>query len=217
MDHFEPIDMETWPRAEIYKQYTQLWTTVTYTFTKKLDVTKLVPYLKQRGIKLIPALVWLSSRAVNSVENFRLGIQNEALVRWDMVHPLVPAVNSTGNMSFHSLRHNDSFPEFYAAYLAEQQEFGDRTNLWTNGPAPDNYFFVSVLPWLEYDSLSMQLKNAKGYYAPYVAMGKYNERMELPCTIMVNHATIDGLFVHQFYEHMQQAMDDPAGWCVSFL
>ena len=213
MDHFEPIDMETWPRAEIYKQYTELWTTVTYTFTKRLDVSKLVPYLKQRGIKLIPALVWLSSRAVNSVENFRLGIQNRELVRWDMVHPLVPAVNSTGNMSFHSLRHDDSFPAFYEAYLAEQQEFGDKTNLWANGPAPDNYFFVSVLPWLEYDSLSMQLKNAKGYYAPYVAMGKYNKQMELPCTIMVNHATIDGLFVHQFYEYMQQAMNDPAGWC----
>ena len=213
MDHFEKVDLETWPRAEIYKQYTEVWTTVTYTFTKKLDAAKVVPYLKERGIKLIPALVWLASRAVNRVENFRLGIQNRELVRYDAVHPLVPAVNSTGNMSFHSLRYHEDFRTFYEAYLEEQREYGHKTNLWANGPAPDNYFFVSILPWLEYDALSMQLKNAKGYYAPYVAMGKYNENMELPCTIMVNHATIDGLFVHQFYEEMQSCMNDPAQWC----
>lgn len=212
MDHFEKIDMAVWPRAEIYKQYTEVWTTVTYTFTKKLSVAKLVPYLKAKGYKLIPALIWLASRAVNSVENFRLGLLDGELVRWDAVHPLVPAVNTTGNMSFHSLRHDADFQTFYDAYLAEQLENRDKTNLWVNG-VPINYFFVSILPWLEYDSLSMQLKNAKGYYAPYVAMGKYNENMELAVTIMVNHATIDGLFVHRFYEEMQKCMDDPAQWC----
>ena len=212
MDRFELIDMDSWPRAEIYRQYTKVWDAVTYTFTKKLSVARLVPYLKERGIKLIPTLVWLVSREVNRVENFRLAILDRKLVRWEAVHPMIPAVNPTGNMSFHSLRFQEDFRSFYDSYLQEQQENKDKTNLWVNGQ-PENYFFISIMPWLEYDSLSMQLKNARGYYAPYIAMGKYNENMELPCTAMVNHATVDGLFVHQFYEGLQNAMNDPASWC----
>ena len=212
MDHFEIIDMDTWPRAEIYRQYTKIWDAVTYTFTKKLNVATLVPYLKERGIKVIPALAWLTSREINRVENFRLGIHERRLVRWEAVHPLMPTVNPTGNMSFISHRFQDDFKAFYESYLTVQQENREKTALWANG-APENYVFLSIMPWLEYDALSMQLKDARGYYAPYVAMGKFNAQMELPCTVMVNHATIDGWFVHQFYDGMQKAMDDPAQWC----
>ena len=212
MDRFDKIDIESWDRAEIYKLYTEEWTTVTYNITTKLNAARLVPCLKERGIKLVPALIWLASREVNRIENFRLGIQGRTLGRWEKIHPVYPTVNPQNNMTFHNLPYGEDFRSFYDAYLKEQAETRDATRLWAT-PAPPNFFIVSVLSWLHFDGLNMQLKNPKGYYAPYVAMGRYNEQMELPCSIMVNHAAIDGWHVAQFFEGMQKAMDDPAQWC----
>ena len=212
MDHFEIIDMETWPRAELYDLYTRVWSTVTYSLTKKLSVAKLVPYLKERGIKLVPALMWLVSREINKIENFRLAFRDGKLGTWDVIHPMFPNLNTQENMTFHGLRFQDDFHSFYRSYLAEQQENKDKTNLWANH-IPENFFMVSILPWLHFDASSMQMKNAKYYYAPFIAIGQYNEQLELPCMLMGNHATSDAWHVAKFFSGLQACMDDPAQWC----
>lgn len=212
MDHFELIDMETWPRREIYKLYTEQWTAVTYSFTKKLSLKTVIPYLKAKGIKLVPALMWLVTREVNKIENYRLAIREKQLGRWDVIHPVFPTLNSTENITFHSLVYGEEFLPFYEAYLREQQEYKDSIRLWANG-APENFFIVSIFPWLNFDSLSLQLKNPKWYYAPYVAMGQYDENLDIPAMIMSNHAAIDGWHVAKFYDGMQYALDHPEQWC----
>jgi chloramphenicol O-acetyltransferase type A len=205
--------MNRWPRAELYRLYTEGWGTVTYSLTKKLSVKKLVPYLKERGIKFAPTIIWLVSREVNRVENFRLAVRDGQLIRWDVIHPMFPTLNAQENMTFHGLRHRESFREFYDAYLAEQQENRDKTCLWANR-IPPNFFMVSVIPWLHFDASSMQLRNAKEYFAPFIAIGQYNDAMELPCMLMGNHAATDAWHVAQFYSGLQAAMDDPAQWCL---
>lgn len=212
MDHFDIIDMESWPRAEIYKLYTEDWSTVTYSLTKKLSVAKLVSYLKEQGIKFVPALMWLVSREINRIENFRLAIHDGKLGIWDVIHPMFPTLNAYENMTFHGLQYTDDFHAFYEAYLAEQQENRNKTNLWAN-KIPENFFMVSIFPWLHFDASSMQMKNAKYYYAPFIAIGQYNEQMLLPCMFMGNHASADAWHVAKFFARLQDAMDNPSQWC----
>ena len=212
MEHFDIIDMESWPRAEIYKLYTEDWSTVPYSLTKKLSVAKLVPYLKEQGIKFVPALMWLVSREINRIENFRLAIHDGKLGIWDVIHPMFPTLNAYENMTFHGLQYTDDFHAFYEAYLAEQQENRNKTNLWAN-KIPENFFMVSIFPWLHFDASSMQMKNAKYYYAPFIAIGQYNEQMLLPCMFMGNHASADAWHVAKFFAQLQEGMDDPSQWC----
>ena len=134
MDHFDIIDMATWPRAEIYKLYTDEWSTVTYSLTKKLSVAKLVPYLKERGIKFVPALMWLVSREINRIENFRLAVHDGKLGIWDVIHPMFPTLNADENMTFHGLRFQDDFHAFYQSYLTEQRENRNKTKDSANRP-----------------------------------------------------------------------------------
>lgn len=213
MDHFEIVDMDAWPRAELYKLYTEGWGTVTYSLTKKLSVAKLVPYLKERNIKFVPAVMWLVSREINRIENFRLAVKDGQLIRWDVIHPMFPTLNAHENMTFHGLRHQERFSDFYEAYLEEQKENRDKTCLWANH-IPPNFFMVSIFPWFHFDASSMQLKNAKGYYTPFIAIGQYNGEMELPCMLMGNHAATDAWHVAKFYAGLQEAMDNPAQWCL---
>jgi chloramphenicol O-acetyltransferase type A len=212
MDHFERINMETWPRAGIYKLYTEGWGTVTYSLTKKLSVAKLVPYLKENGIKFVPAVMWLVSREINRIENFRLSVRDGDLGRWAVIHPMFPTLNANEDMTFHGLRHTEDFREFYESYLKEQAENREKTCLWANR-IPPNFFMVSIFPWLHFDASSMQLHNAKEYFAPFIAIGQYNEEMELPCMLMGNHAATDAWHVAQFFSRLQEGFDDPSQWC----
>lgn len=212
MDQYDVIDMETWPRAQLYHLYTQGWGTVTYSLTKKLSVEKFVPYLKARGIKFVPALMWLVSREINRIENFRLATKDGDLIRWHTIHPLFPTLNSDENLTFHSLGYQDDFKTFYAEYLKEQGENREKTCLWAN-KCPENFFMVSIFPFLHFDASSMQLKNAKGYYAPFIAIGQYNESFELPVMLMGNHATADAWHVAKFYDALQSGLDNPDLWC----
>ena len=212
MDRFERIDMDKWPRAELYKLYTEVWSTVTYSVTRKLSAATLVPYLKEKGVKFAPAVMWLVSREINRIENFRLAVQDGKLGRWDVIHPMFPTLNAHENMTFHGLTYDEDFRVFYEAYLAEQRENREKTGLWAN-KIPVNFFMVSIFPWLHFDASSMQLKNAKEYFAPFIAVGQYNEELELPCMLMGNHAVTDLWHVSKFFSGMQEGMDDPSQWC----
>ena len=212
MDHFDIIDMATWHRAQVYELYTKVWSTVTYSLTKKLSVAKLVPYLKERNIKFVPALMWLVSREINKIENFRLAIRDGQLGTWDVVHPLYPTLNENEDMTFHSIRYQADFSAFYQAYLEEQQKSKGVTRLWA-GSVPENFFMVSIFPWLHFDASSMQLRNARDYYAPFLAIGEYNEDMLIPCMFMGNHAAADAWHVAKFFKGLQDGMDDPSQWC----
>lgn len=212
MDHFELVDMERWPRAELYRLYTEQWSTVTYSVTKKLSVAGFVPYLKERGIKFVPALMWLVCREINALENYRYAVQDGKLGLWDVVHPMFPNLNTDGNMTFHALHYGPDFRTFYEAYLAEQQENKTKTCLWAT-KIPVNNFMVSIFPWLHFDGSSMQIKNAKNYYAPFIAIGQYNEQMELPCMLMGNHAVSDAWHVSRFFDGMQKGLEHPEQWC----
>jgi len=211
MDKFEVIDMEKWPRREIYKLYTEQWPTTTYSVTKHMPAEKLIVYLKERNIKLVPALIWLVSDAFNHCENYKLAVKDGKLGRWNVIHPMFPTLNSDKNMSFHSVRYVGDFEAFYEAYLQEQRENINKTCLWAC-EVPENFYMVSVFPFMHFDASSMQMRG-RGYYAPFFAIGRYDEEKRLPCMIMGNHAVTDAWHVSEAFNEIQARMDAPSEWC----
>ena len=212
MDKIEVIDMQTWPRAEVYKLFTEQWTTITYSLNTKFSVEKTVTYLKERGLKFVPAIMWVFSREVNRHDNFRYVIKDGKLCRWDVIHPMFPTLNPQENVTFHSIRFEDDFASFYQAYLKEQQENANKSVLWAT-EIPENFFLFSVLPWLHFEGSAMNLKNAKGYYSPIIAVGKYNEKKQMPCLFVGNHAVADAWHVNKFFDGVQKSLDNPSEWC----
>lgn len=64
------IDQATWDRAEVFRFFSGI-SQPFYSLTFRVDVTKLYRYTKARGLSFYYALVYLSTKAVNSVENMR--------------------------------------------------------------------------------------------------------------------------------------------------
>ena len=73
---------------------------------------------------------------------------------------------------------------------------------------------VSALPWVEFDSFSLQTKSESPYYFPTIECGKMivGERVLLPISITVSHAVCDGWHISQFIKSLEQMLNNPKEW-----
>lgn len=214
MAKFKEIDLETWDRKEEFTLYSEIWTTVCYSVTKKLDVTHTVRFLKGRGIKIVPCLYYLCSRALNTVPNFRLAQKNGKTGYWETIQPQFTVMNKNKNITFHTVPYSDDFCIFYENYLNEMKKNGEYTGI-SAGTMPENGYIISVLPYLSFDAFSFHIKNPKGYYAPVVEIGKYEtegERLKIPVSVTVNHAAVDAWHVSEFFKSLQEGLNSAEIW-----
>ena len=61
---FTPIDLQTWPRGQMFYYFSQMAPTG-YSLTVPVDVTDLRNTLKQAGVKFFPAYLWLVTKNLN--------------------------------------------------------------------------------------------------------------------------------------------------------
>ena len=85
--NYKKVDFSTWPRGDLFQFYMDHMRVV-MSLTVDMDVTPLVRFVKQRGMKFYPAMIWVVSRVINSHEEFKLGWDQDGnLIRWDFVSP----------------------------------------------------------------------------------------------------------------------------------
>ena len=67
------IDPNTWPRRDIFDFFSKI-SNPFYSVTFNVDVTEAYAYAKRSGLSFYYALVYLVTRAINSVEAFRYAL-----------------------------------------------------------------------------------------------------------------------------------------------
>ena len=216
MHKFEVIDMETWPRAEIFTLYTKQWPGVVHTVTKRLNAEKTIGYLKKNGIKTVPALLYMVTECINAQSCYKMALKDGKLVEWKEVHPLYPVLNESYNITYHTINREKSFKEFYKSYLEDAGQNNSKMGAFAT-VNPENSFVVSIAHFFDFDSVSMPYRGSNYYFAPIVVIGKYKEQnghLEMPVVITGNHAVADAWHVNKFYEDMQKMLDEPEIWCI---
>ena len=62
--NYKKVDFSTWPRGDLFQFYMDHMRVV-MSLTVDMDVTPLVRFVKQRGMKFYPAMIWVVSRVIN--------------------------------------------------------------------------------------------------------------------------------------------------------
>ena len=65
------INKKEWSRRDLYNYFTKIMPTY-FSLTVDIDVTEIVMYSKKNKITFFPVSLWLISKAVNEIPNFRL-------------------------------------------------------------------------------------------------------------------------------------------------
>ena len=76
---------------------------------------------------------------------------------------------------------------------------------------PANSFNISMVPWLEFTAMNINVFDDGKFLLPIFTMGKYFERdgkRYLPLAIQVHHAVCDGYHVGMFVERLQGYVDN---------
>ncbi|AAK76806.1 chloramphenicol O-acetyltransferase type A [Clostridium acetobutylicum] len=215
--NFHAIDMNTYPRAHTYNYFTKTVSTLIYSINITLDVTILRATLKNKGLKFFPAYVYLVTRAIGRHQEFLMAIQNDMLGYWDCRTPFYPIFHEDDKtITFLWTEYNEDFEVFYKNYISDIREYGNNHGIMLSKDAPpSNNYIISCIPWFSFNSLSMQLQNAKNYYAPIFEAGRFTETngiITLPLSITVNHATVDGYHIKLLLDELQWSMSHPKEW-----
>lgn len=204
---FERIQLDSWARREHFEHY-HSEVPCTYSMTTKLDITALV----EAKVRLYPAMLYLITRAVNRVPEFRMDFDSEGkLGVYGEMHPCYTIFHRDSE-TFSNLwtEYTEDYSVFCRAYERDLEQFGNNKSMMAKPGVPANTFPVSMIPWESFDGFNLNLEKGYGYLLPIFTMGRYTEnngRYLLPLSIQVNHAVCDGFHVCRFISALREMID----------
>ena len=211
--HFTPIDLQNWPRGQIYYYFAKMAPTG-YSMTVNMDVTTLRKVLKEAGLKFFPAYLWLITKNLNMQTEFKVAEKDGILGYYDTLTPLYANFHEDDHtFSLMWTAYSDDFSQFYRAYVENQARFGDVHGVLAQPqtPPPANAYTVSCVPWISFSHFAVHSYENKPYYFPSVEAGRFfteNGKTMMPLSMTCHHATTDGYHVKCFLEALQEDMDN---------
>ncbi len=206
------LDLSGWRRREhflFFKDFEQPF----FNVCSELDVTALVELAAGAGRSFFLSVLYLSLRAANEIEELRLRIRGDDVV----LHSVVSGGSTV-------LREDETFGFGYFDYVTDFEEFetngkevlatARRSTALSPRPERDDLIYYSVLPWISFTSFAHARQCPATDCNPRIVFGKrfsgLADRWNMPISIEVHHALVDGLHVGRFLERFQELLRHPA-------
>ncbi len=201
---FHLIDFQTWERKEFYEHFINE-VVCTYSTTVNLDITSL------KRMRLYPTIIWLLTKAVKQMPEFRTALTDKGVGIYDEMHPAYTIFNKENeNFSAIWTEFHADYNEFLSAYETDVAKFSSSTHYAPKPDRPSNTFDISMVPWFTFTSFNINVFGEGKYLLPIFTLGKYfddNGKRLLPISIQVHHAVCDGYHIGKFVETLQTMID----------
>ena len=208
----QKVDLAVWERREIFDFFSGS-SNPFYMVTFRQNVTKLVQYTKQNRSSFYYALVYLCTKAINSVPAFHYVIRQSDVYWLPERSPSFTDLKK-GSGLFHivTMPCTGSMIDFceQAGERSRKQSVFIDTDM-----ESDALIFFSCIPWVDMTALTNERdwssQEAKNDSIPRIAWGKYvkaGDQLELGMSIEVNHRLIDGIHIGQFAEALTRSIEE---------
>ncbi|MEK0317599.1 type A chloramphenicol O-acetyltransferase [Cohnella sp. 56] len=215
---FDPIDMECWPRRPYFEHYLN-HVRCSYSMTADIDITLLRTELKDMGMKLYPALIFMISTVVNRHCEFRTCFDSEGrLGIWDRMSPSFTIFHEeerTFSSVWTPFDETASFQRFYGGYIQVTEAYKNAKQLFPDTSEPPNTFPISVIPWVSFTGFNLNVYTGGAYLLPIFTIGKYrrqDDKLLLPLSVQFHHAVCDGYHAGLLFNELQQSAVNCRGW-----
>lgn len=205
-----PIDAETWERRALFEFFGR-FSDPYHGVCLRVDCTETFRAAKEQRISVFLALVHRSLLAAHQIENFRLRVVEGGVWRYATIHGGCAVGRANGTIGFAHFPFHADLAEFVrtAAAAVERVKSQDTLERFEG----QNLIRYSVLPWLDFTSISHATDTARRDSAPKLTFGKITEsggRRTMPVSIHVHHGLVDGSHVAQFVEAFERYLDKPS-------
>ena len=212
VQNYNVIELDTWPRAEMFRHFAQ-GAKCSVSMTKRVDVTRLYEYSKSTGTRFYLNFLYVLSAALNTRPEYRMywDWEHERLLCYDKINPMQYVFHpETETYSVVYTEYDDDYGTFYRRAEDDLERGKSMTSFDLHAPGHPNWFDASCIPWIDYDSLNVELPDGYLYLAPIVNWGKYvreGERLLMPLTVRMNHAIADGYLISQVFLTVRRLAD----------
>lgn len=207
------IDIDNWKGKKHYlwfKKYPVHY----YSLTSEVDITLFYHYIKRHNLPFFVSFMYLLTKALNEVEEFRLRVVDDKVVLYDVIHPAYTVMTETGVYDNCENDYNEDYNLFRklaedAITLAKkginmEKQYNDYNRF-------DQFYYTS-LPWIDFTSANHPMPSDVTVYTPRILWGKYKvvgDRVVINLNMQVSHALIDGYPLSQAYLKFQELVNKP--------
>ncbi|MDX2046346.1 MAG: chloramphenicol acetyltransferase [Chitinophagaceae bacterium] len=209
MDYTE-VDISAWKRKEVYR-YFRAFDSPFFNITANVDVTALYNFTKEGNHSFVLACLFNSTKAANSIEEFRYRIRGEKLVCYNKVDPGCTIFLEDETYRYCYFVYTDDFMVFQKEGIKVIKEikanpdFDPRTD-------KDDIIYYSIMPWVSFTSIEHPKNHNSADSIPRIVFGKYfreNNRLLMPVSVQANHALMDGYHAGRYFNLFQDIINRP--------
>jgi len=206
------IDVTTWARKNHFNFYKD-FPDPNFNICFSMDITKAYHFAKANELSPFLVIMYLSSQACNSVEAFRIRLDEDgAPYMLSVVEPSATVAKEDGIFNFCNMSHETELSSFVDINSKRIEASLDEEPL-TVIKNKDSQIFYSITPWLSFTGY----KHAKGegfLDTPRIVFGKFDvtgDSVTMPVSIEVHHGIADAIdiarYQKSFAKHMMSLSD----------
>ena len=202
------LDIDTWNRKQHFKHFMSLQDPY-FGVTAVLDVTKAYQKATKNNTSFFVTYLHACMKAINSIENFKYRITNDQkIIIHNVIHASATIKRPDNTFGFSFIHFSDDYLEFYQNFLKEKERVLNSDALFPPVNS-DNCVYCAALPWIHFTG-HKEPKNTSNDSVTRLAFGQFKKEkntLQMPVSITVNHALVDGYHVGLFFEAFQKSLD----------
>jgi len=209
--NMQKIDMENWPRKQHFDFFNK-FDYPHFDISVEIDIKHLIKYIKVKDISFFKTMVFLVTKNVNKIEEFKYRIiNNEQVVILDKVNPSFTIMGDNNVFSFCNSKYHENMKEFFESMDRNINKYKEDPIV-SSSENDLNAVYLTSIPWLSFKSIThpIDIKNVDSN--PRISWGKYyqeNDKVLLPFSIQVHHALMDGYHVSKYINSLKEMVSKP--------
>ena len=201
---FRKLDIENWKRKDIY-HFFKTYDNPYYNICSKLEVENLYQFCKKENLSFNLALLHSTLLVINDLQEFKLRIEGDEVIEYATINCGSTVLSEDETFSFCYFNFCESMTEFIEKSRKvidlhlQKKQFDPRDNV-------QNLIYFSVLPWINFTSITHAKRFNSGESIPLITFGKLHQTdqvRQIPISVEVNHALVDGIHVGKFLNKLQ--------------
>lgn len=208
------IDQDSWLRSEHLKFFNSLshpW----YNICVSIDVTKLYHHCKQHEYRFTHVYLYLLQKVLNQYEPMRYRLVGDELRLYQEIQISTTALARDETIRFCEIPYSENLSNFSKNALETEQKMKDSKftlEQFLGEEILQNTVHLTILPWLDFTSISHARDTRYRDSIPKIAFGKLTDKagvISMPLSIEVHHGLMDGLHVGRFIDALQALYNQP--------
>jgi len=183
-----------------------------FNITAEVDISSLLPFLKENNLPTNITIAYLISRAANDIPEFRWRIREDKVVEHPFVNPSFTVSTEVADVfSFCTVPYEKDSTKFIEAAL-KQRDLMRTSPSFEDEENRDDFLFLSAFPWLNFTSVQHAMDLNPCDSIPRMTWGKFTaigKKIVMPLSVQTHHAVVDGRHIGHFFKLFEELCCNP--------